>query len=281
MKRLLSVLIIIMTIICITSCTANSVTDTETNQTNTGEKVPENLRTTYIEKEAGRGVVVIEEDNITADWAQDASVVYHYEMPVYYDQTNNTIIYNKATLNERSYAEDGSYTEKQIYNDGSGYFEFIDDSLIWHNEKEQRTDEFLNTSYISNFYDTLDKAEEVAGFSIEYPNNTSLFEVKETRYYVVEGTIAVIMSNDEQNLFIGKHTDRQVRDALFAGQYENKWNETINGYDCECFSNGEKIEAIWWNDDTYYYGVMYTDDDQTTSEGFTREEITTIIMEIR
>ena len=274
-------LLILMMILCVTGCDKKQETPAEDKKEDIATSVPEEYRNTYADKIAGRATMKIEADTVTVDWPQSAAEMYHYEMPVTYNETDNTISYTNALLKNITYKEDGTSVENEVYNDGNGYFEVNGDTIIWHNEKENVVNEFIKVVFFESFNDDYQKASEKAGFGFDYPDeNMLMIPVESKAIYACEGAMYVVYSNKDQTLVLGKTANSKLRENIFpVSSFANNWSESVKGANVECYGNGEEIQTALFDNGAEYFGVSYMDmSEESGNKGLSIEDITSLMM---
>ena len=100
--------------------------------------VPVEVQGNYADDVAGRAMLVVSENNIVCDWSSSAATRSHFEIPVVYDAETNTIKYDAAVLTEQTFNEQGEIANsEEKYNNGTGYFEIVENKLIWHDDMSE------------------------------------------------------------------------------------------------------------------------------------------------
>lgn len=118
--------------------TTTEETKTEEATAEVSTAVPAEVQGSYAEEVAGRGMIEVSENTVVCDWSSSAASKAHWEIPVVYDATANTLTYDKAVMTEITFKENGEEEKtEEKYNNGTGYFEIAEGKLIWHDDMSE------------------------------------------------------------------------------------------------------------------------------------------------
>lgn len=139
MKKLTLLVISFAMLLVFAGCAKKEETPTEEETVVT--TVPVEVQGNYADEVAGRAMLVVSEDNIVCDWSSSAATRSHFEIPVTYDAQTNTIKYDAAVLTEQTFNEKGEIANsEEKYNNGTGYFEIVENKLIWHDDMSENVE---------------------------------------------------------------------------------------------------------------------------------------------
>ena len=265
-KKLLTLMFVAMLIL--SGCTKQEDKKSET------APVPEEALGNYYEKIAGRGMLSLDKDGlVTIDWSSSAFERAHWELKGEYDPESKRLNYKDGLMTIQTYTDETNYTEEQQYNDGTGYFTFEENAILWHNDKKDNGDgevEFVRDS--ARAEDTaasmpnpwtettnLNTAIKEAGFEFEQLTSDVLpGGVKLKTYMAMPGILSAIFEGDENNLLIRKSNAAQGKGlAGDYNDYSKTWSDKFKGLDITCEGDGEKANLAYFDIEGEHFSISY------------------------
>ena len=281
------ILIIALSLVMLVGAYGCSTKESETEE-KLPTAIPEEYRGSYHEEIAGRAFMEVGEFGITIDWSSSAFEKAHFDMPADYDAENKRINYENSVLTTTVFESDEKSTTNEVYNDGSGYFEILEDRLVWHDssaenegdfvvfarneeaaEEEQQEEAVIENPWIYTM--DLDEAIAFCGIPFDPPIEQALPDGMTLVGYSanINGIISAEYSNEERVLSIRKSD-------IYSGQilsgdyneYSQNWTEMLKGLALDCFGDGESINLAYCDAGNLHYSVSCSSTDPDLTEGF-------------
>ena len=257
--------------------------------------VPEELRGSYHEEIAGRASLEVSENELVIDWSNSAYERVHFEADSDYESENNRITYKDGVLVSTLFETEEKYTETQLYDNGSGYFEVLDDRLVWHDESSEAGSDpviFARNEEIAeeeaNMYNPwiytadLDEAIAFSGISFLPPVEGSLPEGMRLLGYTanINGIISAEYESEGRVLSIRKSDiySGQVLSGDY-NEYSENWTVVIKGSVWDCYGDGESINLAYIDLENVHYSLNCRDTNMEVSEGsgITADELNSLV----
>ncbi|MBR4471365.1 MAG: hypothetical protein IKS54_08680 [Erysipelotrichaceae bacterium] len=292
MKKIITVLMALLLVAGLSACTKKE-TEPEVKQPTA---VPEELCGSYHEEIAGRASLEVREDYLIIDWSNSAYEKAHFEAQTDYDAENKRINYSNGVMGTVVYETEEKFTENELYNDGSGYFEVLEDRLIWRDDRaEENTDPviFVRNEEISeeeeaNMYNpwiyTTDLEEAIAfsGISFVPPIPEALPKDMRLLGYTanINGIISAEYESEGRVLTVRK-SDTYSGQVLSGdyNEYSENWTEIIKGSVWDCYGDGESINLAYIDLENVHYSLNCRDINLEVSEGsgITVDELNSLV----
>jgi len=260
-------------------------------------EVPKEATGYFYEKVAGRGILNIANvkkdgsTDIVLDWGSSASETAHWEMLGKYNPKNSSFEYTDGKYAIRTYDASGKYTESVIYEDGSGSFEFKDNSIIWHNNKNDEgtndtvflTDqarEEVEAELVNPWIETTDLnvAIKNAGVEFESPSKDLLPSgVKLKTYISAPEVISALYETKDGEMMLRK--SYYVSGKELAGdynKYSKAWSSNIRGNEVYFEGDGELANLAYYEGEDGYYTISYNSGKE--GKGLNEDQITNLIV---
>ena len=302
MKKLLILLFALMMMVSLGACASQGGEEKPADEPvvepveEAAVPTPEELQGLYHEEIAGRASLEVTADLITIDWANSAFEKTHTELPTSYDAQSGNITYANGVMTTRTYLSFEDFTEREDYNNGTGYFEVNEDRLIWHNDlaegydvvifarNEEVPEESGNEEDMSNpWVFTTDLEEAITVSSIEFDPPQSLPKGFELVTYAanINGIISAEYESKDRRIIVRKSDlyDGQVLSGDYNAYPEN-WQEVLKGLAIDCYGDGGKINLAYFGTEDLHYmiGCYDKSDAYVAGNGLSIDEIQSMVM---
>ena len=285
--------ILLMLIFVISGCSNKQ----DTNNNNTQIKavnIPDSILGYYYEEIAGRGVLNLEEHKegygtITIDWGSSAFENAHWDIEAIYD--GKQLNYENGVHIIQTYENQNEHTDKEVYKDGSGYFEVKQDSIVWHNDKKDNGDEDVvfvrerevsdNSAEIPNpWIETTDLNVAIKNAGVEFgpPIDEALpNDVKLKTYLSTFGTISAIYEGGGDNLIVRKSTTNQDKELTGDyNTYSKTWKHSFKGLIIDFEGDGELANNGWFTIDDDHYAIIFNPGQE--GKGLSMDQVNSLVM---
>ena len=297
MKKLSKLFLILLVIgLTLSGCGQKNTDNNEKKEENNTVTVPGELLGYYYEQIAGRGALNVvgtsDGADLTIDWGSSAAETAHWDIHATYDGSRFNYTDGKYTV--MTFDEKGNHTDDVKYTDGSGYFEVVGDTLVWHNDKGDngstdvvfvRDAERAEAVGMPNPWletDDLNDAIKNAGVEfyppIEEALPTGKHAVNFKTYISTPGTMSVLYESDDNQLMLRK-TNGEVSGVELAGdynKYSKTWEHMFKGLKINLVGDGKTANIAYFDVDKFHYAFSFNPGQE--DNGLTLDEINSMVM---
>ncbi|MBE6041197.1 MAG: hypothetical protein E7220_01595 [Clostridiales bacterium] len=277
MKKILSLLMVLMLVFAFTACGSSEEAETE----DSGQNPVMNFIGNYV---CDRASILISAEgangaSVLVNWASSATENSTWVMSGEFDTDKLQIYYQDCVRTDYVYNEAGEIeSSTEVFTGGHGFITFSEGSslsLTWQEDQEHVADdmvfEFSNDvpedepmANMVNPWQTADSLAEATegagldGFTIPEGAEISLGTVTPDEYRYMDGMVDVRIpiAAVEMTIRKGKAEVLVEEDDISGdyGEYKYEWTQTIDGQEVKCFGNreGEATKTIWSSGEDYY-----------------------------
>ena len=253
----------------------------------------------FYEKNVGRGVLYLTNPisngsvDVTIDWGSSSAETGHWEMKAQYDPNTSTFTYKDAIHTIRTYDSSGNYSEKDVYNNGTGTFKVDGESLVWHSDNDdygedvvfardvERKDDIVGM--INPWIETTDinVAIKNAGVEFEPPLIESLptrdHKVMPTKFISTFGTLSALYEGNDNEMMIRKSFEMEGKEGLAGdyNEYSKTWTSRYQDIDINLAGDGKLANVVWFDMNGDHYSIAFNLGKE--GKGLSIEEITSMI----
>ena len=237
--------------------------------------IPVEIEGNYYEKSAGRGELIISnidgnQADVLINWPNGAFESLSWSLHVFYD--GEALEYTDGVETKLTFSDDGLKAEtEEVYNDGTGYFEIIEDGIIWYNNKGEQGDEpstFLR-DYARNeeanmpnpWTETtdLDEAKSISGVEFDPPVGVSVPEgMNFFKYRAMPSVIEALYESVNDELVVRKSNQLSGKELIGDfNTYTKAWDTSVKGLTVHCEGDGETANLAYFDVGDVHFGVSF------------------------
>ncbi len=253
------------------------------------------LTGTYVDSIAGRGMLELkegEEPEIDIRWSSSAFQHNEWHMHVHFNSDHTSLEYQDCTMDEVTFDSAGKETRETRYTDGTGYFELVDETLVWHDDQTENTEPAVfvrDTAFeqahgmINPWTETTDpeEAEKIAGFGMDCPVDEAMPNDMVFRSFVcMDDVYGAMYDNGKEEMLIRKSSSvspEELSGDFFT--YSRSWDISLKGLTVHCQGDGTTINKALFSNNVYNYVILY--DAGNEGNGLTPDQLNSLIMSLQ
>ncbi|MBR2669365.1 MAG: hypothetical protein IKE36_06205 [Solobacterium sp.] len=284
---------------------AQSATPEPTTEASTPEPTAEatapaedysSLTGIYVDSIAGRGMLELKEGEndpeVNINWSSSAFQHNEWHMQVHYNEDHTSLEYQDCTMDEVTFDSAGKETRETRYTDGTGSFELVDDTLIWHDDQTENDEPvtFVRDTEFEHLHGMInpwrettdpDDAEKIAGFAMDCPVDEAMPNDMVFRSFVcMDDVYGAMYDNGKEEMLIRKSSSidpEELSGDFFT--YSKSWDISLKGLTVHCLGDGKTVNNALFSNGEYNYVILY--DAGNEGNGLTPDQLNSLIMSLQ